>query len=105
MKSHIPLQTRRGGVSYRFTYPDHILQIVSGESMSNSALTEILASYVPKLIQNRIIADPAPIESPVSEDLQAALLFADITGFTRLTERLAEDGPTGSESLATSLDE
>ena len=29
--------------------------------MSNPALTEILASYVPKLIQNRIVADPSPI--------------------------------------------
>jgi class 3 adenylate cyclase/tetratricopeptide (TPR) repeat protein len=73
--------------------------------MSNHALTEILASYVPKLIQNRVIADPAPIESPVSEDLQAAILFADITGFTRLTERLAEKGPTGVESLARILNE
>src|SRR6185436_13209274 len=73
--------------------------------MSNPALTEILASYVPKLIQNRVIADPAPIESPVSEDLQAAILFADISGFTRLTERMAEKGPTGVETLARILNE
>jgi class 3 adenylate cyclase/tetratricopeptide (TPR) repeat protein len=73
--------------------------------MSNPALTEILASYVPKLIQNRVIADPAPIESPVAEDLQAAILFADISGFTHLTERLAEKGPTGVESLARILNE
>ena len=46
--------------------------------MSNLALTELLASYVPKLIQNRVIANSAPIESPVAEDLQAAILFADI---------------------------
>ena len=68
--------------------------------MSNPALTEVLASYVPKLIQNRVIADPSPIESPVAEEIQAALLFADISGFTLLTERLAEKGPTGVESLA-----
>ena len=73
--------------------------------MSNPALTEILASYVPKLIQKRVIADPSPIEAPVSEDLQAAILFADISGFTRLTERLAEKGPTGVESLARILNE
>ncbi|MEP7136673.1 MAG: adenylate/guanylate cyclase domain-containing protein [Chloroflexota bacterium] len=73
--------------------------------MSNPALTEILASYVPKLIQNRVIADPSPIETPVSVDLQAAILFADISGFTRLTERLAEKGPTGVESLARILNE
>ena len=68
--------------------------------MSNPALTELLASYVPKLIQNRIVADPTPIESPVAEELPAAILFADISGFTPLTERLAEKGPTGVETLA-----
>jgi len=52
------------------------------------------------LIQNRIIADPAPIETPVTEDFEAALLFADISGFTLLTERLAEKGPRGVETLA-----
>src|SRR5512138_832669 len=73
--------------------------------MSNLALTELLASYVPRLIQNRIIADPAPIEAPVAEEFQAAILFADISGFTLLTERMAAMGPTGVEILARILNE
>ncbi|HEU0295921.1 MAG TPA: adenylate/guanylate cyclase domain-containing protein [Anaerolineales bacterium] len=73
--------------------------------MSNPALTELLASYVPRLIQNRVISDPAPIEAPVSENFQAAVLFADISGFTRLTEGLAERGPAGVETLARILNE
>ena len=73
--------------------------------MSNPALTELLASYVPKLIQNRVVADPTPIESPVAEELQAAILFADISGFTLLTEHLAERGPSGVETLARILNE
>ncbi|HEX2998017.1 MAG TPA: AAA family ATPase [Anaerolineales bacterium] len=73
--------------------------------MSNLALTEVLASYVPRLIQNRIIADPSPIETPVAEEFQAAILFADISGFTLLTEHLAEMGPTGVETLARILNE
>jgi class 3 adenylate cyclase/tetratricopeptide (TPR) repeat protein len=73
--------------------------------MSNLALTELLASYVPKLIQNRVIANPSPIESPVAEEIQAAILFADISGFTLLTERMAEKGPTGVETLARILNE
>src|SRR5215211_7818319 len=73
--------------------------------MSNPALTELLASYVPQLIQNRVAADPAPIESPVAEEMQAAILFADISGFTILTEHLAERGPSGVETLARILNE
>jgi class 3 adenylate cyclase len=73
--------------------------------MSNPALAELLASNVPKLIQNRVIADPSPIESPVAEDFQAALLFADISGFTFLTEQMAEKGPAGVERLARVLNE
>src|SRR6266545_1814227 len=73
--------------------------------MANSSLTDLLASYVPRLIQNRIIADPSPIESPVAQDFHAAILFADITGFTVLTERMAEKGLTGVETLARILNE
>ncbi len=73
--------------------------------MPNTALTEVLASYVPKLIQNRIIADPSPIKSPVSEQVHVAILFADISGFTLLTERLAEKGPAGVEVIARILNE
>ena len=73
--------------------------------MSKPRLTELLASYVPKLIQNRVIANPSPIEAPVAEELQAAILFADISGFTLLTERMAEKGPTGVGLLARILNE
>src|SRR5512142_3257271 len=73
--------------------------------MSNLALTELLASYVPRLTQNRVIADPSPIEAPVAEEFQAAVLFADISGFTLLTERMAAMGPTGVEILARILNE
>src|ERR1044072_6657404 len=73
--------------------------------MPNLALTELLASYVPKLIQNRVIANPSPIEAPVAEEIQAAILFADISGFTLLTERMAENGPSGVETLARILNE
>ena len=73
--------------------------------MPNTALADVLASYVPRLIQTRIVANPTPIESPDAEDFQAAILFADISGFTLLTERLAERGPTGVEALTRILNE
>jgi len=73
--------------------------------MPGSALTDLLASYVPRLIQERVVEHPAPIDSPVTEDFQSVVLFADISGFTLLTERLAERGPTGVETLARLLNE
>ena len=73
--------------------------------MPYTALADVLASYVPRLIQNRIAANPLPIEAPDAEDFQAPVLFADISGFTLLTEHLAEQGPTGVETLARILNE
>jgi class 3 adenylate cyclase/tetratricopeptide (TPR) repeat protein len=73
--------------------------------MSNPALTNLLASYVPRLIQSRVVADPSPMEAPLVENIHAAVLFADISGFTRLTERLVERGPAGVETLARILNE
>jgi hypothetical protein len=34
--------------------------------MPNSELTELLASYVPRLIQNRVAQNPTPIEAPLA---------------------------------------
>ena len=73
--------------------------------MSNSDLTELLASYVPRLIQNRVAQNPAPIDTPLAEDFLAVVMFADISGFTALTERLAEKGSAGVEKLARILND
>lgn len=68
--------------------------------MQGSAMTNLLASYVPRLIQKHVAQNPRPIETPYVSDFQGVFLFADISGFTRLTERLAERGPVGMEKLA-----
>lgn len=73
--------------------------------MPDSALTELLASYVPRLIQKRVAQNPVPIDSPLAQDFQAAVMFADISGFTALTERLAEKGAAGVETLARILND
>ena len=73
--------------------------------MPNSALTELLASYVPRLIQQRVAQNPIPIDAPLASDFQAIVMFADISGFTALTERLAEKGAAGVESLARILND
>lgn len=64
-----------------------------------SALLETLASYVPGLVVRHLATDSAPITTPTAENFPAAVLFADISGFTFLAERLAQHGPVGAEEL------
>jgi class 3 adenylate cyclase len=68
-------------------------------------LVATLKSYVPGLIVRRLAADPRPIAEPIAERASAAILFADMTGFTALAERLAERGIAGTEDLARLLND
>ncbi len=67
------------------------------------ALSETLVSYVPALILRRFVTNPTPLTAPEMVRFPAAVLFADITGFTNLTERLAHYGPVGTEQLTNVL--
>lgn len=67
--------------------------------MSNPALLQTLASYVPPLIVRRLASDPTPIAAPRAERFEAAVFFVDISGFTLLTEKLGQRGPAGAEEL------
>src|SRR4051812_9453683 len=62
-------------------------------------LAATLASYVPDVVLRRCAADPAPVSAPAESTFAAAVLFADISGFTALAERLAARGPAGAEEL------
>lgn len=64
-----------------------------------SALLKTFASYVSTLTINHIAADPAPLIAPKHERFPAAILFADISGFTALAEHLGKQGPAGAEEL------
>lgn len=63
------------------------------------ARVETLASYVPGWIARRAATDSEPFPRPTSDVFPAAVLFADISGFTALTERLAARGAAGAEDL------
>lgn len=60
---------------------------------------ETLASYVPASVVRRIATNPTPQTAPVVERFPAAILFADITGYTALAGRLAQHGSVGTEKL------
>jgi class 3 adenylate cyclase len=64
-----------------------------------------LASYVPALVARRFADRREPLVAPESERFPAAVLFADISGFTALTERLAGTGPNGVEELTELLND
>ena len=62
-----------------------------------------LNSYVPSFIARHLAEDPTPLTAPTYEALTTAVFFADISGFTALTEKLAERGPSGAEELTRQL--
>lgn len=56
------------------------------------------AAYVP-----RVLLGPDAPTTPQWWEAEGTLLFADISGFTRLAERLARQGKAGAEHLVTTL--
>ena len=57
-------------------------------------------SYVPALIIRHVATISGPITEPIQENFDTAVLFADISGFTALTEKLAARGAVGMEELS-----
>ena len=66
---------------------------------------DTLISYVPKLIVQRLADNPEPITQATAERFPAAVLFADIVGFTQIAEALtqASNERDGAEQLANLL--
>src|SRR5258708_8338518 len=64
-----------------------------------------LNSYVPVLIRKQVAESPEPLKAPIFRSIQAAVLLADISGFTSLTERLTRDDPRGVEKISSGLND
>ncbi len=60
---------------------------------------ETLASYVPTLVARRFASNPAPLTAPSADRFSAAVIFADISGYSTMAARLAQQGPAGAEEL------
>jgi class 3 adenylate cyclase/tetratricopeptide (TPR) repeat protein len=69
-----------------------------------AAVADALASYVPDRLVRRLLMRPRSAGQPHADRMVAALLLADISGFTAITERLAQQGPGGAEELRGLLD-
>ncbi|MBM3266939.1 MAG: AAA family ATPase [Candidatus Sericytochromatia bacterium] len=68
-----------------------------------SAILDTVTSYVPRLAIRRKLADPTPLSGPEIEHFPSAVLLADVSGFTALTEALAQRGPEGAEEMTRAL--
>lgn len=62
---------------------------------------EILRPYVPRLVVDWLRDDP----SALHREVEGSLAFVDISGFTALSERLAQRGKIGAEVLRDTLDD
>jgi class 3 adenylate cyclase len=64
-------------------------------------LLHTLAAYIPPNITQETLAEasPAPPSQARVDRFEAAILFADVSGFTPLTEALAKRGAEGPEEL------
>src|SRR5262245_22382998 len=72
--------------------------ILTHMSVDEGALLDTLAPYVPATLLRQALAGDVP-DPGVPVFIEAAALFADFSGFTPMTERLALHGRVGAETL------
>ncbi|MFP2925643.1 AAA family ATPase [Pyxidicoccus sp. 3LG] len=65
----------------------------------------LLMPCVPALLVRRAVRRPLPPDGPESGCFPSAVLLADVSGFTPLTERLAQKGSAGAEELSRLLEQ
>jgi len=68
-----------------------------------SHILNAIAPYVPPSLIRAVLHNPTFDERPTTEHFSAAVLFADISGFTPLTAALARKGAEGPEEMRTLL--
>ncbi len=61
--------------------------------------TQTLQRYVPRMLRERL----AEFDDSLADPLEGTVVFADVSGFTRLSERLARKGREGAEHLVDAI--
>lgn len=69
------------------------------------AILHSIGAYVPGFLIRRVMADPHASLAGQEERMNAALLFADVSGFTAMSESLARLGKEGAEELTRVLND
>jgi hypothetical protein len=80
----------------KFWYENSTRAIEERPTPEESAILKKLTSYVPKVVIRRLFNNPTKIVAPEIESFESCLVFADISGFTPLTEKMAQLGPEGN---------
>src|SRR4249919_2106174 len=82
---------------------------VPGSVAHASILTRMseapFSPFVPAILTERLARTGRDVAGPDGWRTAGVVLVIDITGFTALTERLAEHGPDGADTLASILNE
>ena len=65
----------------------------------------LLSNYLPRSLASRLLRDPGRSLIGHSRRFEAAVIFADISGFTPLTEALGRIGPVGAEELTRAIND
>ncbi len=75
--------------------------VVRGAAPGSGGDSELLRPYVPRLVIDWMRTTPDALH----RELEATVVFVDISGFTALTERLAKKGKIGAELMRDTLDD
>ena len=73
--------------------------------MKSDALVSTVASYVPRLVLQRLHEETPETKQPIADPFRGSVLIADVSGFTTITEQLAEQGAVGAEELTRLLND
>jgi predicted ATPase/class 3 adenylate cyclase len=66
--------------------------------MSDAALVQAIAAYVPSSLVRQVLSGAPPVPGELSAS-EAVVLFADISGFTPMSEALSRVGRQGAEQM------
>lgn len=64
---------------------------------------ELVASYLPSTVVTFLLDHDTPSVAPVRQSFSTVCMFADVSGFTALSEAMARYGPEGAEYLTKHL--
>lgn len=89
----------------RLLVPHCSLGGTASDMVATTLRAEALSCFVPILVLRQLAESGTADLAPRRDSFPAAVLFADISGFTKLSERLGKRGPKGVEELTQTLND